>query len=65
MEELTRFGMKNSLTVPSLANKYFNNLRDENDEPISTYNNEFVRQFVTQSMMGGRCSALNQYYKSK
>ena len=34
MEELTEFGMKNSLTSPSLANKYFNSLRDENDEPI-------------------------------
>ena len=36
MEELTRFGVKNSLTLPSLANKYFNSLRDENDEPIYT-----------------------------
>ena len=37
MEKLTGFGMKNSLTLPSLANKYFNSLRDENDEPIYTY----------------------------
>ena len=36
-EELTGFRMKNSLTLPSLANKYFNSLRDENDEPIYTY----------------------------
>ena len=36
MEELTGFGMKNSLTLPSLANKDFNSLRDENDEPIYT-----------------------------
>ena len=28
MEKLTRFGMKKSLTLPSLANKYFNSLRD-------------------------------------
>ena len=28
-EELTKFGMKNSLTLPSLANKYFNSSRDE------------------------------------
>ena len=34
MEELTGFGMKNSSTLPALANKYFNSLRDENDEPI-------------------------------
>ena len=40
MEELTGFGMKNSSTLPSLANKYFNSLRDESDEPIYTYNDE-------------------------
>ena len=64
MEELTIFGMKNSLTLPSLANKYFNRLRDESDEPIYTYNDEYMRHFVRQSIKGGRCSALNQYYKS-
>ena len=64
MEELTGFEMKNCLTLPSLANKYFNSLRDESDEPIYTYNDEFMRHFVRQSIKGGRCSALNQYYKS-
>ena len=64
MEELTRFGMKNSLTLPSLANKYFNSLRDESDEPIYTYNDEFMRHFVRQSIKRRRCSALNQHYKS-
>ena len=64
MEELTRFGLKKSLTLPSLTNKYFNSLRDENDEPIYTYNEEFKRDFVRQSIKGGRCSALNQYCKS-
>ena len=64
MEELTGFGMKNSLTLPSLAKKYFNSLRDESDEPIYTYNDEYMRYFVRQSIKGGRCSALNQYYKS-
>ena len=64
MEELTRFGMKNSLTLPSLANNYFNSLREESDEPIYTYNDEFMRHFVRQSIKGGRSSALNQYYKS-
>ena len=47
MEELTGFGMKNSLTLPSLANKYFNSLRDENIEPIYTYNDAFMRDFKT------------------
>ena len=64
MEELTGFGIKNSLTLPALANKYFNILRDESDEPIYTYNDELTRHFVRQSIKGGRCSALNQYYKS-
>ena len=56
--------MKNSVTLPSLANKYFNSLRDEDDEPIYTYNHEFMRHFVRQSIKGGRCTALNQWYKS-
>ena len=64
-EELTGFGMRNSLTLPSLANKYFNSMRDENHEVICTYNDEFIRHFVRQSIRRGRCSALNQYYKSK
>ena len=60
MEEFTGFGMKKSLTLPSFANKYFNSLRDENDEPIYTYNDEFMSHFVRQSIKGGRCSASNQ-----
>ena len=40
MEELTGFGRKNILTLPSLANKFFNISREENDEPIYTYNDE-------------------------
>ena len=34
MDELTNFARKNSLTLPSLAKKYFNNFRDEKHEPI-------------------------------
>ena len=64
-EELTEFGMKNSLTLPSLANKYFNSLRDENDEPIYTYTDPFMRNFVRKAIKGGRCNAFNQYYKSE
>ena len=65
MEELTEFGMKNSLTLPSLANKYFNSLRDENDEPIHTYTEAFMRNFVRKAIKGGRCNAFNQHYKSE
>ena len=62
MEKLTNFGMKNSITLPSLANNYFNSLRDENDEPIYTYNDPFMRNFVRESIEGGRCNAFNQHY---
>ena len=65
MEELTKFGMKNSLTLPSSANKYFNSLRDENDEPIYTYTDPFMRNFVRKAIKGGRCNAFNQHYKSE
>ena len=65
MEELTEFGMKNSLTLPSLANKYFNSLRDQNDEPIYTYTDTFMRNFVRKAIKGGRCNAFNQHYKSE
>ena len=65
MEELTGFGMKNNLTLPSLANKYFNSLRDENDEPIYTYTYPFMRNFARKSIKGGRCNAFNQRYKSE
>ena len=64
MEELTGFGMKNSLTLPSLAIKYFNRLRDENNEPIYTYNDEYMRYFVRQSIKGGRCGNFRQFLKS-
>ena len=65
MEELTGFGMKNSLTLPSLAKKYFDSLRDENDEPIYTYTDPFMRNFVRKAIKGGRCNAFNQLYNSE
>ena len=65
MEELTGFGMKNSLSLPSSANKYFNNLRDENNEPIYTYTDPFMRNFVRKAIKSGRCNAFNQHYESE
>ena len=64
MEEETGFGMRNSLTLPSLTNSYFNSLRDENDEPIYNYNDDYMRWLVRQSIKRGRSSVLNGYYKS-
>ena len=65
MEELTGFGIKNSLTLPSLANKNLNSLRDENDEPIYTYTDPFLRNFVRKIIKGGKCNAFIQHYKSE
>ena len=65
VEELTNFGMKNSSTLPSLANKFFNSLRDENDEPIYTYTDPFMRNFVRKAIKGGRCNSFYQRYKSE
>ena len=65
MEELTKFGMKNFLTLPSLENKYFVSLRNKNDEPIYTYTDQFSRSFVRKSLKVGRCNAFNQHYTSE
>ena len=65
MEELTGFGMKNSLTLPSLDNNFFNSLTNEDDEPFYTYNDPFKRIFVRKSIKRGRCNAFIQHYKSE
>ena len=65
MEEITKFSMKDCLSLPGLGWKYFNSLRTEEDEPIYTYNDKYMRWFVRQSIKGGRVCAFNQYYKSK
>ena len=65
MEEIMGFSMKDCLSLPGLSWKYFNSLRTEEDEPIYTYNDKYMRWFVRQSIKGGRVCAFNQYYKSK
>ena len=64
MKEITGFSMKDCLSLPGLGGKYFNSLRTEEDEPIFTYNDKYMRWFVRQSIKGGRVCAFNQYYKS-
>ena len=65
MEEITGFSMKDCLSLPGLGWKYFNSIRTEEEEPIYTYNNKYMRWFIRQSIKGGRVCAFNQYYKSK
>ena len=57
--------MKDCLSLPGLGWKYFNSLRTEEDEPIYTYNDKYMRYFVRQLIKGGQICAFNQYYKSK
>ena len=65
MFEITGFSLKDCLSLPGLGWKYFNSLRTEEDKPIYTYNDKYVRWFVRQSIKGGRICAFNQYFKSK
>ena len=65
MEELTGFSVKDCLSVPGLVMKCFNSLRTEEDEPLYTYNDKYMRDFVRQAAYGGRVCAFNQYNKSK
>ena len=65
LEEITGFGMKNCLSLPGLRWKNFISLRTEDDEPINTYNNKYMRWFVRKIIRGGRVCAFNQFYTSK
>ena len=65
MEEITGFSMKGCLSLPGLGFKYFNSFRTDQDEPIYTYNDKYIRWFVRQAAYGGTVCAFNQYYKSK
>ena len=65
LEEITGFSMKDCLSLPGLGLKYFNSLRTEQDEPLYTYNDKYMRWFVRQAAYGGRVCAFNQYYNSK
>ena len=65
MVEITGFSIKDCLSSPGLDWKNFISLRDEEGEPIYTYNDKYMRYFVRQSIKGGLFCAFNQYYKSK
>ena len=50
MEEITVFSRKDCLSLPVLGWKNFNSLRTEEDEPIYTYNDKYMRWFIRQSI---------------
>ena len=57
--------MKDCPSAPGLGWKYFNSMRDENNETIYSYNDKHMRWFARQSIKGGRVCAFNHYYRSK
>ena len=57
--------MKECLSLPGLGWKNFNSLRNEEDEPIYTYDDKYMRWFVRQSIKSGRIGSFNQFYKPK
>ena len=65
MEDFTGFSMKDCLSLRGLRWKYYNSLGSEEDEPIYTYNDRYMRWFVRQSNKKGRVCAFNHYYDSK
>ena len=65
MEEIIGCSMKDCLSLPGLGLKTFNSLRTDQDEPIYTYNDKYMRQFIRQAAYGGRVCAFNQCYKLK
>ena len=64
MQEITGSSMKGCLWLPGLGLKNFKSLRIEQDEPIYTYNDKYMRWFVRQAAYGGCVCAFNHYYKS-
>ena len=46
MEDITGFSMKDCLSLPGLGWKYFKSLKTEEDEPIYTYDDKYMRCYV-------------------
>ena len=57
--------MKDCLSLPGFRWKNFNSIRTDEAEPIYTYNEKYMKWFVSQSIKGGGVCAYSHYYKSK
>ena len=60
MKELTGLSLNDCLSLPGLGWNNFNSLITQEDEPIYTYNDKYMRWSVWQSIKGGRLCAFNQ-----
>ena len=65
MEEVSGFSAKDCRSAPGLGWKYFMSMREENNEPLYTYNDKYMRWCARQSIRGGRVCSFNQYYRSE
>ena len=65
MVEDIGFSLKNCLSLQYVGWKYFYSLGTEEDEPIYIYKAKHMRNFLRQSIKGGRVCAFIQHYKSK
>ena len=63
MQNMSGFGIKDSLTEASLGLKCFGTYNKDRD--FYTFNDEYVREFICKSIKGGRIAALNRYFESK
>ena len=59
-QEITGISMKDCLSLLGPGLKYFNSLRTDENEPIYTYNDKYMRWFVRQAAYGSRVCAFNQ-----
>ena len=64
IQEITEFSRKDCLSAPGLGWKFFECLRDKNDETFYTSNDKYMRYLVRQSIKRGRVCAFNQFCKS-
>ena len=60
MQKTTGFSTKDCLSLPGLGSKYFISLGTEEDEPIYTYIDKYMRWSVRQSIKRERVCAFNQ-----
>ena len=62
MQKMSGFGLKDCLTEASLGWKCFGTYNK--DREFFTFNVKYVRDFIRNSIKGGRVAALNRYFES-
>ena len=62
MQKMSGFGIKDCLTEASLGWKCFGTYNK--DREFYTFNNKYVRDFIRESIKGGRCGAFFRYFES-